>query len=1845
MNIFGDFDSVGMLSAMDHNERSAGGKALGFAVATVADVGTSLWNSVTFGQADISTSSLLNSIGADGALSSYNNNRDSIELLSFIGGALIPGVGSLKLAKAVRDGNRAFSALSTTRKAEDLTKVTRLMEDGKRGHAEYRKLRNSMILRGQAEGLMDTVAAEVAIMGAMNAHPFMEDYFEDPVKNFGVSMLLGSAISAPLMAVGTRTAFRGAIGAVETAALTDIKGAAALLDVQFADTSSILNSIEAAAGRVEALSKLPTTNKFASDMAIDMAAQMRARAGQLADSKLPKQGLELEDRQYLKELMTTPEFLGIDTAKYYKPAEVGYLAKVKGLIDQKAKPVFRTFGDDGEEIVTRHYYSGDHRSFVPKDHVENLASAADTHTADSIAKLSKGFTLKQLRNTYKDMVLGSSSQLEANYLARIDYYGKLPTSDLAKVELMSGDLPAMNGLIHSVRNRKLRINSDLQKTTDPKVMLKLTEELAELENLAIRTHSKDQVKLVHIDEVGQLPIAGVTASPADMVSSTHFSDQANLFSGTGAKASPLVNARSFHEVAHPLAAKYLSARNAYYKLGPNSDWSGISAKELLAYDERFLAGKGGEWMNQFFDGTEAAALTDMSKLQLLKWIAGQPVDKNMLRNGIESARTTRKGTTSHVVFHEQWQEILASPVIARQKEALSAVTDANGYMYVYRGMKGDPTGSTAIESFTHNRRVAEGFGTVKTFRIHSDDVIGYLYHGEAEYLVGSTTRDTIQSVSDRAKSTPMGQVSPGAKQETLSLRELEERYVKTLTTDLKKSLDEGMPPEVAALRHNITADAALLLPSMDRHFAKLAKEGNLTEQHWDILSRWKSPSDMGAALGKERRILQATAKTQHHAGQGGQLLDKQRQAIETGLVLDTEMKAAINATDNLAMESISAKMAVNNKVYEDVHKEWVNLSLATSQSELAKTMLTAVVDNDLTKILRETMSEAVNAKGGNPLFQSADMVMRKMEEFGRVVAAIGESRGEHTNRIMKKVLEPVSSGLRKLETQPAARAEFALLDQFRAQNKGVLNFDVDEGSFYRTLGTDKETGEVIKEFVGPVVESSIVKNLFGDMEAAGAELYQARVTASRLANGNVPENIGFWMPSTKLLGREYAYVQNLETHEIKLLVADTRDELMQLKSAYKPSEHERIIERSHAEMENLSLLEDGRIAKVTLSDVDANKRGIGPAVADISSSRLEDIVQGYSSQFNVLATRILEESLHDVIKGLDMMSSINSRAITDTGKSGWRKAATQLTTKDSAADAKDYLLGRNPAHRSELMKTINNASDTVITYAARAADAAWKVVRPEKLGSPVDFDKYLNTLSSNGIPNPFAAFAEADQAALFAKARSAGYGDNPQRIVNAFNALASTTALKFFEIAQPLVNILSLPILMSSSISRMADLKTITGSTMLENSQMAIMTNGVRRAWSKAPENLRLMELAKEEGLLTSMVTEADAALRLSKLHAGGAIGGLEKALESSFMKLAGAPSEHADALVRKVTFGTAVEVAIRMYGPNVTDRQIMIFARDFMKQAIGNYTSSQRPAMFQGSFGAAMGLFQTYMVTYAQNMYSHMEVGDRKGLAKMMLLQGGIFGTGSLPGWAPISEVIGNNFSDEHFDLNTGLYRALPDSIANSLVYGLPSNLVGALHTRGDVSPRIPSGFHEFVSPSIVLQLTEAMVGVGKGMLQFDGTSGTAMLEALSLQSANRPIARIAELANGYAVTRAGRIVAGEEEVWSFQGVLARALSVRTLSEAKAREAVHLNTVYGQNDRENRQALIRGIKQDLRSNNLSNDRLDGYAHEYLRTGSPQGFKQAYTEAVMQHENPGVMDLTKQLKDSPLSLLLDDMDL
>ena len=197
----------------------------------------------------------------------------------------------------------------------------------------------------------------------------------------------------------------------------------------------------------------------------------------------------------------------------------------------------------------------------------------------------------------------------------------------------------------------------------------------------------------------------------------------------------------------------------------------------------------------------------------------------------------------------------------------------------------------------------------------------------------------------------------------------------------------------------------------------------------------------------------------------------------------------------------------------------------------------------------------------------------------------------------------------------------------------------------------------------------------------------------------------------------------------------------------------------------------------------------------------------------------------------------------------------------------------------------------------------------------------------------------------------------------------------------------------------------------------ATMYNGIR--FGGSVEGKALNKLAEEAGLFKSIVSEANEVMSQARSLDKGMITAVERGLEKVNASILTAPANYSETMVRKLAFQTGAYMAKESY-PGISKAGIMTFARDFMDQAIGNYSSAQRPVMFQGTLGVAMGLFQTYMLTTAQDIYRLVENRNFKQLGKMMLAQGTIFGARSLPGFSYVSETIGENFSDQNVDLTT---------------------------------------------------------------------------------------------------------------------------------------------------------------------------------------------------------------------------------
>jgi hypothetical protein len=499
-----------------------------------------------------------------------------------------------------------------------------------------------------------------------------------------------------------------------------------------------------------------------------------------------------------------------------------------------------------------------------------------------------------------------------------------------------------------------------------------------------------------------------------------------------------------------------------------------------------------------------------------------------------------------------------------------------------------------------------------------------------------------------------------------------------------------------------------------------------------------------------------------------------------------------------------------------------------------------------------------------------------------------------------------------------------------------------------------------------------------------------------------------------------------------------------------------------------------------------------------------------------------------------------------------------------------------------------------------------------------------------------------------------------EQLVAGGNAALATFALRVLETGHAFITAISWPIMTLPEIFKALP-KTYLGNPQTGEAIAAIyparaIYDGIRFRHSDAAKPLIAQWI--REGFGKPIVSEATELTQLLHSTETGVVGKVNKFLNGDLIKMLSTPSDFAESETRLWSLSVGYQIAKRAY-PTMPHAGADLFAKAFLARTVGNYYAAQRPAIFQGTFGVAIGLFQTYMLTWAQQLYRGIEERSFKMLASQMLSQAGLFGMSSLPLYDMFSKVIGANFSDKHYDLTTGTYRALPDQLAEFVAYGLPASLGVGLYTRGDLQPRLPFTQHNTTDTIAAVNASRQFIGaVGHSLEKVYEASGMTnkfrgLMEGMAMQSLSRPLARIVEtipLPDGQggfkavgAISREGNTISTSEEIWSGPGLASRLLASRATEEQVKREVDYMNTFYGSVDYRNRKRATESLKSAIRGGNLDDATLQNVAAEYLRTGTATGWTAALNEALATAEGGIDYKLGKRLRsDSPFNQMLQD---
>ncbi len=288
-----------------------------------------------------------------------------------------------------------------------------------------------------------------------------------------------------------------------------------------------------------------------------------------------------------------------------------------------------------------------------------------------------------------------------------------------------------------------------------------------------------------------------------------------------------------------------------------------------------------------------------------------------------------------------------------------------------------------------------------------------------------------------------------------------------------------------------------------------------------------------------------------------------------------------------------------------------------------------------------------------------------------------------------------------------------------------------------------------------------------------------------------------------------------------------------------------------------------------------------------------------------------------------------------------------------------------------------------------------------------------------------------------------------------------------------------------------------------------------------------------------------------------------------------------------------------------------------FSNRVHANILASQRPLMFQGPVGNAVGLFQSYQFNMMQQVFRYVSEGVGKDAGMLLGLQGTLHGASGLPGFNfmnqhIIGEAAGNS---QHKDITSSVYQTAGKTAGDWILYGAPSNILGNnLYVRGDLNPHnssiIPTSIAEIpfvgATAKFFTNLKNATTKIGDG-----GNLWQTFLQGVEHNGISRPLAGLAQTLQSvgtgvaFSTTNQGNII-GANDIFSL-ATAARLMGGKPLDEAIAHEEVMRLQAYAAKDHERRKDLGEAIKSTvIAGGSPSAEQLNQFAHSYAALGGKQ---------------------------------------
>lgn len=524
----------------------------------------------------------------------------------------------------------------------------------------------------------------------------------------------------------------------------------------------------------------------------------------------------------------------------------------------------------------------------------------------------------------------------------------------------------------------------------------------------------------------------------------------------------------------------------------------------------------------------------------------------------------------------------------------------------------------------------------------------------------------------------------------------------------------------------------------------------------------------------------------------------------------------------------------------------------------------------------------------------------------------------------------------------------------------------------------------------------------------------------------------------------------------------------------------------------------------------------------------------------------------------------------------------------------------------------------------------------------------------------------ADDAAYFT-----ANAPRDRNVIKEFTARANTLLANLvlrFDFAQSLMNVVSTPLLLSTE---MASIRSLVA----KDSELTGALNQLTRVKvpgqeASVPSTLRLMNNAignwfgKDKDLLieryiangdvkrgAALYHEAIKDLGLSpnfKIFSDG----VERATEKVATLTGNNWSEDFTRFVSADVMRQVTEPLVKRGAIDLATQNAYIST--FVNRVQGNYISSQRPVVFQGVIGGAIGLFQTYSFNLLQQLLRHAENKDKRALMTMFGMQAGLFGLNGTPMFDAINtHIIGTAaINDGHYDAYSIAPQLVGKEYGDWLMYGTVSAFPAfgdkwpGLYSRGDINPRhmtiLPMSLKDIPAIDASIRVVSNLMDTGKKLVSGGDVSET-LLQGLEHNGVNRPLAGLAQVLAGQSTTSKGGIISAHGDMESI-ATLSRVVGAKPMDEAIALNNMYRLKAYEASDRDRLAVLGEKVKSHLVRNQVpSQEEYEGFLKDYTSIGGRIENYNAAMQRWMKDANVSVIEQMRARQNSPYAARLTEI--